>query len=122
VDYLEKKDTENETKLRRQGEEIQLKTKMDTKLESIQSSEPNSRDDLVTELRSSNDHQMNPIYRKESSSDGSSTRALLPTSCRDLSQFGHTLDGLYLVKNVDTKKVEAVFCDFGTSSKSVFNT
>ena len=122
MDYLERKDTETEVKLREQGEEIiQLKAKMGAKLESIQSSGP-SRDELVTELRSSKDNTMGSLYRKEGSSDDSSTRAVKPSSCRDLSLIGYILDGLYLVQNLDTKKVETVFCDFGTSSKSILNT
>jgi len=121
--YLERKDTQNEVKLRRQGEEInQLKTKIDTKLESIQSAGPVFRDELFTELRSSKGNQMGSLNRKEVFSDDSSTRAVVPSSCRDLSLIGHILDGLYLVQNVDTKKVETVFCDFGTSSKSILNT
>ena len=121
MDYLERKDTENEAKIREQGEEIiQFKAKMDAKMESIQSSGP-SRDELVTELRSSKDNTMGSLYRKEGSSDDSSTRAVKPSSCRDLSLIGHILDGLYLVQNVDTKKVETVFCDFGTTSKSILN-
>ncbi len=91
---------------------------MDPKLESIQSTGP-SRGGLHAYLRSSNDNQMNSIYSKKGSSDDSSTRAVLPSSCRDLSLIGHILDGLYLVQNLDTKKVETIFCDFGTSSKLI---
>ena len=121
MDYLERKDTENEAKIQEQGKEIlQLKAKMDTKLESIQSAGP-SRHKVVTELHSSKDNTVGSIYKKEGSSNDSSTRAVVPSSCRDLSLIGHILDGLYLIKNVDTKKVETVFCDFGTSSKSILN-
>ncbi len=56
---------------------------------------------------------------REGASDDSSTRAVAPSSCRDLSLVGHSLDGLYLVQNLDTKKVETVLCDFGTSSRSM---
>jgi len=39
----------------------------------------------------------------------------MPTSCTDLQQLGHKLNGLYLIKTPrPTKgvKIEAVFCDF----------
>jgi len=102
VDFLERKDIENEAKISDQGEEIiQLKAKMD--------------------LRSSNYHQMNSVYSKEGSSDDFLAKAVLPSSCRDLSLIGHNLDGLYLVQNIDTKKVETIFCDFGTSSKWIIH-
>jgi len=47
----------------------------------------------------------------------SSTRAIAPSSCRELSLIGHSLDGLYLVQNVDTRKIETVLCNFGPSRK-----
>ncbi len=120
MDYLERKDAENEAKLREQGEVIiQLKAKMDAKLESIHSSSRPSRDKLVTDLRSSINSINNMyLYRGVAPSDDSPTRAVAPSSCRELSMIGHILDGLYLVQNPDTKKVETVFCTFGTSSKS----
>jgi len=100
----------NEAKLRRQGEEInQLKTKMGAKPESIQSAGQVFRDELVTELRSSKDNQMGSLNRKEVFSDDSSTRAVVPSSCRDLSLIGHILDGLYLVQNVDKKRSKPSF-------------
>jgi len=40
----------------------------------------------------------------------------MPTSCKDLQQFGHSLNGLYLVKKSLPKnqgtKIEALFCNF----------
>ena len=120
--YLERKDTETEVKLREQGEEIiQLsKIKMDAKLmESIQYTGP-SRDELVNDIRPSHGHKMNSIHRKVGPSDDTLTRAVAPSSCRELSLIGHILDGLYLVQNPDTKQVETVFCTFGiTSSKYI---
>ena len=35
----------------------------------------------------------------------------MPTSCKDLSMIGHTLNGLYSVMGVK-KQVESVYCDF----------
>jgi len=40
-----------------------------------------------------------------------------PSSCRQLSTIGHYLDGIYLVANPDTKKIETVYCDFGGTRK-----
>jgi len=93
---------------------------MAAKLESIQSAEPYSHDELVAEIRSSKDNTMGSPYRQEDPSNDSSTRAVVPSSCRDLALIGHNLDGLYLVQNVDTKRVETVYCDFGTTSKLQF--
>ena len=42
---------------------------------------------------------------------------LPPSSCRQLSTIGHYLDGIYLVANPDTNKIEAVYCDFGSSTR-----
>ncbi len=47
--------------------------------------------------------------------DESSLRAVAPTSCLDLSRIGHTLDGMYMVANKVSKRVEVHFCDFGTT-------
>jgi len=80
----------------------------------------NSEDNNSVKLDDSidNNTKMNLINEQRSSnSDGSSTRAITPSSCRDLSLLGHSLDGLYLVQNVDTNKVETVLCNFGTSRK-----
>lgn len=56
-------------------------------------------------------------YRKDSSiADGLLNRASAgPSSCRELSLIGHYLDGLYLVWNQATRKIETVYCGFGTS-------
>ena len=69
-----------------------------------------------------NKSRMNLIFEQKMSnrrlSDDSSPRAIAPSSCRELSLLGHSLDGLYLVQNVDTNKIETVLCDFGTSRKN----
>jgi len=60
------------------------------------------------------------FIEKKGSSGDSSTKEVAPSSCRELSMIAYILDGLYLVQNPDTKKVETVFCTFGiTSSKSI---
>lgn len=46
----------------------------------------------------------------------SSPRLLPPSSCRQLSTIGHNLNGIYLIANPDTNKIEAVYCEFGSSS------
>ena len=120
MDHLERKDAQNEAKLREQGEVIiQLQAKMDVQLESIHSPFRPSRYELVTDHHSSiNDNKIN-LYKEKGPSDDSSTRAAAPSSCRGLSMIGYILDGLYLVQNPDAKKVETVFCTFGNSSKSI---
>ncbi len=50
------------------------------------------------------------------SSDDSSPR-LPPSSCRELSTIGHYLDGIYLIANPETNKIETVYCDFGSSTR-----
>jgi len=44
-------------------------------------------------------------------------RSAPPSSCRQLSTIGHYLDGLYLVANPDTNKIETVYCDFASSTR-----
>lgn len=41
-----------------------------------------------------------------------------PMSCEDLSLIGHTLNGFYMVKRMkeDKPKMEAVFCNFKSST------
>jgi len=45
-------------------------------------------------------------------------RALTPpSSCQDLAMLDYYLDGLYLVKNKQTKKIQTVFCKFSDDNK-----
>lgn len=46
-----------------------------------------------------------------------SSLRLPPSSCRQLSTIGHYLDGIYLVANPETNKIETVYCEFGTSTR-----
>lgn len=52
----------------------------------------------------------------------SSTRKGMPTSCKDLQQRGHSLDGFYSIKkslpNQQGEKLETVFCNFGNHADS----
>lgn len=50
--------------------------------------------------------------------DPLSSPRLPPSSCRQLSTIGHYLDGIYLITNPDTNKIETVFCDFGSSTRN----
>jgi len=42
-----------------------------------------------------------------------------PSSCRQLSNIGHFLDGIYLVANPDTNKIETVYCDFTGTTRNI---
>jgi len=46
-----------------------------------------------------------------------SSPRLPPSSCRQLSTIGHYLDGIYLVANPETNKIETVYCEFGSSTR-----
>ena len=59
-----------------------------------------------------------PFIKKNSMPiESDSSPRLPPSSCRQLSTIGHYLDGIYLVANPDTKKIEAIYCEFGSSSR-----
>ncbi|MFO0089475.1 MAG: hypothetical protein ACK518_01450 [bacterium] len=117
VELLTAKISNHETKISNQEEEIiQLKAKIDANLGAGQ--HPSGSFDDERDLHPNNDNKMSSIInKKENLSGDSSTRALAPSSCRELSIAGHILDGLYLIQNQDTKKIETVLCNFGTSSK-----
>ena len=85
-------------------------------MESNQRDQP-SRDerDIIHSITEYN--KMLSIGKLEGSSDDSSAREVLPSSCGDLSLIGHNLNGLYLVQNPDTNKIETVYCDFETPGK-----
>lgn len=44
-----------------------------------------------------------------------SPRNIAPSSCLDLQRIGHALDSIHMVANKATTKIEAYFCDFGTT-------
>lgn len=56
------------------------------------------------------------VKNEDFSKSNSSTRQP-PSSCRQLSTIGHYLDGIYLVANPDTNKIETVYCEFGSSTR-----
>jgi len=51
---------------------------------------------------------------KEKVKNGASTP---PSSCQELSMLDYYLDGLYLVKNKQTKKIQTVFCKFSADNQ-----
>jgi len=107
VDLLEARNVENEATILKQGEKIIKleKSKMDGR-KLIES------DRLAPALLSTDYNGQ----RSSNSDEDSSTKAIAPSSCRELSLLGHSLDGLYLVQNVETNKIQTVLCNFGTSS------
>ncbi len=61
------------------------------------------------------------IYRQMGLTDDADSPSprLPPSSCRQLSTIGHYLDGIYLVANPDTNKIETIYCDFGSSTRTL---
>ncbi len=108
VDLLEAKNFVNEAKIKEQEEEI---LKLKTKIESDHF--PTSFND--ERVLHSTDNKTNRMNKNLVASDDSSARAYIPSSCRELGIAGHSLDGLYLVQNVDNNQIQTVFCEFGTS-------
>jgi len=56
------------------------------------------------------------IASNKNDAKSDSSPRLPPSSCRQLSTIGHYLDGIYLVANSDTNKIETVYCEFGSST------
>ena len=44
--------------------------------------------------------------------------AISPSSCEDLKSNGHHLNGIYMIYDVNVKKVLATYCDFSQSSET----
>ncbi len=55
---------------------------------------------------------------KEKVKNGASTP---PSSCQELSMLDYYLDGLYLVRNKQTKKIQIVFCKFSADNQGRMN-
>jgi len=86
------------------------------------------RKDALNTLQPNSSHgeeETRPMNKDEAGDDllsnGSSPR-LPPSSCRQLSSIGHYLDGIYLVANPDTNKIETVYCEFGSSTRKTTKT
>ncbi len=77
----------------------------------------------ISKLESAHSRPSAQLYSTSSNiveEDGYSTlRNIPPASCLDLQRLGHYLDGIYMVANKETTKIEAYFCDFGTTRKIV---
>ncbi len=50
-----------------------------------------------------------------------SSPRLPPSSCWQLSTIGHNLDGIYMIANPNTNKIEAVYFDFGSSTRKIIS-
>ena len=75
----------------------------------------------ITVTRDNPKDKMKNVASK-ASIDGQDSQALsLPSSCKDLEMLDHYLDGLYLVKNKQTKKIQTVFCKFSADDKGRMN-
>ncbi len=138
VDILEARNVENEAIILKQERKItELEEKMEAKLRSDhlapaffsdkrvlhspENDKSGKENEIINSIKFDSDNSLgalNDNSRKNSRPiDGFSTRAVAPSSCRELSLIGHSLDGLYLVKNPATNKIETLLCNFGTSSK-----
>ena len=54
--------------------------------------------------------------------DGKVSKASTPpSSCQDLAMLDYHLDGLYLVKNQQTQRIQTVFCKFSADNKGRMN-
>jgi len=96
-----------------QDEEIhQLKSKFAHMIQSKSSLEEEDKN-----KKSSHDKKNRVI--NDVQDDGDLSPRLPPSSCRQLSAVGHYLDGIYLVANSDTNKIETVFCEFGSSTRNI---
>lgn len=107
MDLLEAKNADNEAKIKKQDSEI-------VKLKAYINSNPEP--DNYEMASKAKTISIKTIPRRE---NFSSFIKAAPSSCRELSQMGHSLDGVYLVQNQDTKKIQTVFCEFATASKPI---
>jgi len=117
LNLLEEKNAANEKKIAEQEKVIKMKADIKAKVEPNHFSET-FKDERVLHLTGTNKRSL--LTRKETSNGDSRQSAVFPSSCDDLLVIGHNLDGLYLVKNADTNKIETVFCDFQISGKFLY--
>jgi len=75
-------------------------------------------DDIVASAHPKK-NSINIVSNEDGIKSDSSPR-LPPSSCRQLSNIGHYLDGIYLVANPDTNKIETVYCEFGSSTRKTY--
>jgi len=94
--------------LSQQGEKILLLEKNISELES-----------LVIALKPTASCSKNMGNVESKKKRRSSPRAsALPKTCQELRTSGHFADGVYLVINEETNKIEAIFCQFLTAARS----
>jgi len=110
-----------EEKLHRSNLQIQnskLETRIDQQDEEIRFLKNNimNNDDQLNEPKSLKNDASSDDLRNAGVKSDISPR-LPPSSCRQLSTIGHYLDGIYLVANPDTNKMETVYCEFGSSTR-----
>ena len=79
-----------------------------------------NNDDLLKKSKSFQNDATSDYLRNAEGNSIISPR-LPPSSCRQLSTIGHYLDGIYLVANPDTNKIETVYCEFGSSTRKYIN-
>jgi len=66
-------------------------------------------------------NEKDKIKNGASNNNGQVSKALTPpSSCKELAELNHNLDGLYLIKNNLTKKIQAVLCKFLTDNKGKY--
>jgi len=81
-----------------------------SKVVTLESSKTNSKDDVLHAIKKRQTHEM---VQEPGKVKG------IPSSCTDLKLLGHKLNGVYLIKTSRPDqgiKVEAVFCDFQSST------
>ena len=69
------------------------------------------------EIRLLKNNKPSSIKKNSMPIESDTSPRLPPSSCRQLSTIGHYLDGIYLVANADTKKIEAIYCEFESSTR-----
>jgi len=84
----------------------------------------NNDDNFASKCKEKYENNALSIFDNDTDSTKSEDHSILPrtppSSCRQLSIIGHFLNGIYLVANPDTNKIETVFCDFGSSARKTY--
>lgn len=69
---------------------------------------------LMEEIAQLNEMRKTRVLNGISNQPSTNAISQMPTSCEDLSEIGHTLNGLYSVMGM--KSVESVYCDFSNAT------
>jgi len=99
-----------------------LKEEFDAKINLLMATQSSKQEEEIPSLKKRKADFITPIISPDKNSiniisEQDSSLRLPPSSCRQLSTIGHYLDGIYLVANPDTNKIETIYCDFGGSSR-----